>query len=223
MGCERGAPALASMTSNPAPIPPPSAAPEAPRAERTKVEPPAPEPSSQAPEESRDDPEPKPKVRAPAKARGCVDAARDARSRYLRRSEESSPRDAASIDRIGDLDGDGNRDIMVHFAGSCSNRGGCQPYYLYLRAREGGAPCDRFVGAFDGLEPRLDTGTHHGLRDLRVASSGLYGESEQQLTFDGSRYLKVAERARDREDVDKPWGRWSKWKRFAKGVSAEER
>lgn len=169
-------------------------------------------------------------------SKGCVDAARDALERYRLRSKDFAHEDEAIVEPIGDLDLDGHHDIALHFPGSCGAHVGCVPYYLYLRKgldasarpREmvsgatGSVKCDRFVGAYDGAEPELLAQRRHKLHDLMVLLPGLYGEVQTRLSFDGVRYLKVAERERTREEVGRPWTRWSKWTTFNPGVSAED-
>jgi len=162
--------------------------------------------------------------RAPVEATDCVDPEVDALARARARWQDLGTTEGATVDEIGDLDGDGTSDVVAAIPSTCGNHTGCQPYYVYLRGpTRHGRVCDRFVGAFDGTEPTVLPKRSGGLHDISTVMPGLYGEVETRLSFDGSGYKKTSERHRDCPDgCSRGPEPWSAWRSFRPGLSGED-
>ena len=117
----------------------------------------------------------------------CVDPVRDARRRL------GSDADAAGV-RVDalDLDDDGTPDPIVTHESFCGT-GGCD-WQLYV-AR---GACAHFVGSMFTVWPLPQSRAHHGLVDLlAVVRNGCAGaaRTEQETSFDGTRYVVVRQRS----------------------------
>ena len=131
----------------------------------------------------------------------CVDPAPPAPGQVDGLQQYTGGPGEAVFTSIQDLDGDGQRDLLVSGKGYTSATGNVATA-LYLSQGK----CGRYGGAFwrhSGSGIEAAAGRHHGLPVLQVSTQMTFKEFQTRYCFDGSVYVPLARRVRHFYDHQK--------------------